>query len=258
METFSSLEQLAHRLQEQIHGLRERTIPELEEKISNLGGSANVEELTNQINDLKNNVIPSLDEKFATIEQMQSTESNLTNLINELDGELTTVKAQVNDITQNVIPALEQRITSGGGSSSSGSDWITVYDMKSEDETLNWGYPNGILGNQGVISTSVDFMPYSYMRIYYVATNVTYTMHEFHIREANDSDLDSPSFTFSFINLSLNSLVSLIMMLTLQEDGRRLFNTGIARLHNFRTNAYISQTGVSTNTGYYIYRIDVK
>lgn len=261
METFNSLEQLAHRLQEEIYKLQRKTIPELQEKISNLNGSADVEELTTQIEDIKNNIIPALDSKFSTIESLQSVESSLSQSITDLDTQLTAISDEIDNLTQNVIPELEEKITSNQGStggSSSTENWITVYDMTSEDETLNWDYPDGIVPSVGVVEKSIDFMPYNYMRIYYTANGVIRNFKEFYIRDANDSDTTTELFSFVVTHNAMTSIIGCLFGLVLQDDGTRLFSASTVRQFHLKTSGYITYTGLAGNECYYVSKIEVR
>lgn len=176
---------------------------------------------------------------------------------NSLEQLAQDLQKQIYGLREKTIPELEKKIASISGSSS-GSEWIVVYDKDSEDEAINWNYPDGITGNEGTIELSPDFMPYNYMRIYYVAVGSIHTLHEFYIRDANDSSHTGPSFCFSVMHYTMNSLISNCVCLPLQDDGTRKFHTAACTMHNLRTSGYITKTGIATNTSYYISKVEVK
>ncbi len=55
--------------------------------------------------------------------------------------------------------------TSTNAPTTTQSDWITIYDMESQDESLNFSITTGITASLAIPDTFPDLTPYSQMRV---------------------------------------------------------------------------------------------
>ncbi len=60
--------------------------------------------------------------------------------IQQINNQLTTINSSISDLTDTV----ENLEENGSSSGNSDENWILLYDKDSNDESLNWGFPDGI------------------------------------------------------------------------------------------------------------------
>lgn len=204
------------------------------------------DDLKKQLWDISKNIIPELKEKIAN--------SNT----GDIETKLANLETQISDITNNVIPNLEEKIAEGKDTSSAADEWTTVYDKDSADASLNWGYTSGIKAAVGLISNSIDFTPYKFIRVYYYkATLISH--HDFDIEAVRDITSYIPYFTCIVFDASVLVLTGQSIGLKYDSTtGQRLFYVGRGRSWALKTNAYNTSTDLSTATNCYIFKIQVK
>ncbi len=203
------------------------------------------DDLKKQLWDISKNVIPELKEKIEN-----SNTSDIETRLSELDS-------QISNITNNLIPNLEEKIAENENNSST-EEWTTVYDKDSADASLNWGYTSGIKSAIGLVSNSIDFTPYKFIRVYYYkATLISH--HDFDIEAVRDVTSYIPYFTCILFDASILVLTGQSVGLKYDSTtGQRLFYVGRGRSWAFKTNAYNSSTDLSSDSNCYIFKIQVK
>lgn len=138
----SDLEQL----KKEIWYIKKTLIPSLQTQISNSGGG-NTSELTSQLTALQTRVT-TLEGQVSTLQSSVSgNTTNISSLTTDLSGLTTRVTTLENS----------------GGSGSGGENIDVIYDMRSNDATINRGYPNGMVGGKII---RMDFSIYRAFRIY--------------------------------------------------------------------------------------------
>lgn len=204
------------------------------------------DDLKKQMWNLSKNVIPELKEKIEN--------SNTDNL----ETKLTELENQISEITNTVIPNLEEKIAANENSSAATSEWTTVYDKDSEDAALNWGYTSGLMASIGLVSNSIDFTPYKFIRVYYYkATLISH--HDFDIEAVRDVTSYIPYFTCLLFDASILMLTGLSLGLKYDETtGQRHLYIGRGRTWAFKTNTYNSSTDLSSSSNCYIFKVQVK
>ena len=201
---------------------------------------------------------------------------NLVSLENQVDD----LKKQLWDLTKNVIPALEEKLDTALTPEEPTEpetpevetpqepeepeietptiEWQTVYDMESDDATINWGYSSGIPSSANEITASCDFSQYSYMRIHWVTETTMFQMFEFYIKDALEVTNVIPYFGLLNVGKSNNRLNCLNVGLKLADSNERHFYVGSGKYYALSTTSYLKSTNLSSVAGYYISRIEVK
>ena len=138
----SDLEQL----KKEIWYIKKTLIPSLQSQISNSSG-CNTSELTSQLTALQTRV--------TTLEGQVST---LQSSVSGHSSSISTISSDVSSLTTRVTT-----LESNSGGSGSGETIDVIYDMRSNDSTINRGYPNGMVGGKIIRE---DFSGYKAFRIY--------------------------------------------------------------------------------------------
>lgn len=298
MENLQSLENTTDDLKKQVWNLIKNVIPKLEAKIENSSGGTDdnsaletkLNQLENQLNQLKNTTLPELENQIASkdtdtlqnqisvlqsqtndlintaIPDIENKVSNITNTlvpeiknqINEIENTSAQIENDISEITDTIIPELEDMIENSQGSASGGETWTTVYDKTSTDSAINWGYPAGITASKGLISTSIDFTPYKFIRVYY--TKGTYSIYrDFNIEEVRNATSYIPYFVVTLFDSGVLVLTGQAIGLKYDATtGVRQFYIGRGRSWNLKTNAYNTSTDLSSDTNCFVYKIQVR
>ncbi len=240
-------------IKSELSTLTNTTIPSMQAEIS----EAQNDEIESELNSLKADLSTLSDTKIPDLEQQIAAAENT-----ELEAKLLTLESELANITDVVIPELESKIgsNSGGSGTGGGEEWITVYDMNSEDETLNWGYTAGMTAAKGLISTSADFTPYKYMRLWYVSATTYVQYHDFYIESAVSVTTTGTQYrSLVRMDTALNALVCHSFGFKYDtETGKHLLYVGTGRLWNLKNSGYPTLSGLSNNTAYFISKIEVK
>ena len=187
-----------------------------------------------------------LDEVAKNVEQAKTEASQALNTAESLE----TKKADRTELFSGDYNDLKNKPTT--------SDWTTVYDMTSEDESLNWGYTAGLQSAIGLVSNSIDFTPYKFIRVYYYKETLI-NHYDFDIEAVRDITSYIPYFTCIVFDASVLVLTGQSIGLKYDSTtGQRLFYVGRGRSWALKTNAYNTSTDLSTATNCYIFKIQVK
>lgn len=147
--------------------------------------------------------------------------------------------------------SIESKGDSGGnaGSTPSGNDenWTVLYDK--DDENLNYGYTNGLVGNSGIINEFPDIANYhNKIRVYFAASTLT-AIYDFDI-----SDYGGKNHTMLLSTIDGLSLISLSIIVN-TVNGKRIFEVGVCRRIDFATNKYPTLKNLKTDKEHYIKKI---
>lgn len=135
------------------------------------------------------------------------------------------------------------------GPNPSGSDenWTVLYDK--DDENLNYGYTNGLLGNSGIINAFPDIVNYhNKIRLYFATATVT-TIFDFDI-----SDYGGKNHVMLVAIMGGLALVSMTVIVN-TVNNKRIFEVGMCRRIDFAANKYPAFTNLKTNKDYHIKKI---
>ena len=207
----------------------------------------NFSNINSQMTEINNNISSVQDDVSSLTTQMQECSQNCEN-----------VKNTVTNITDVIIPALEAKIESsgGGGGGEGGSvaeNWIPIYDKRSDNEKLNWGYPDGLVGGLADLSSvSPDFSIYKKLKVYFTAMGTR------HVR-VFDTDIDDDKYQYySTVAMKhpLDVLNGMAFCLIKRTDGSRYFYMEDFRDIEFKKlNAVPTGGRKNDDANYYIERI---
>ena len=153
----------------------ENDLEDMKKQFSYLMKSAipEIKKLNQQFSDFTENFQPQFDSLKNKVETLQTSTSTqlsslgeeLTQFKNLITPQVSSLQSEVTNLVENVIPELQQN--SGGAT----ENWVTLYDMDSPDEAINWGKKYGISG-EFILSNAPNMKLYKKLRyIYYISAD---------------------------------------------------------------------------------------
>lgn len=172
-------------LSEEFKQLKENITTQVETISSNLSSlqsetNQNLQKLSEQIDNVSSNSqtislqLETVSSKVNAVESnvAQLTETNMPALNAKIEAfapQLTSVENSISNITEVVIPQLEDKIANSGGGG--GENWVEIYDCNSDNPAINWGLPDGLIGQTEVTTNLPNFLLYKKLRIYHKFAN---------------------------------------------------------------------------------------